>query len=92
MDDTQWAGRFTERNPIPFLEKDGEYWGPPADDAKAISELERLRDRGAEFIVFASPCFWWLNYYNDFHSYLQRQYQHAFADKELIIFDLRTVF
>lgn len=92
VDDTQWAGRFTERKPIPFLEKDGEYWGPPGDDAKAISELERLRDQGAEFIVFASPCFWWLNYYRDFHSYLQREYQHAFADEELIIFDLRTVF
>lgn len=92
VDDAQWAGRFTERKPIPFLEKDGEYWGPPADDAKAISELERLRDQGAEFIVFASPCFWWLNYYKDFHSYLQRQYQHAFAGEELIIFDLRTVF
>lgn len=92
VDDAQWTGRFTERKPIPFLEKDGEYWGPPPDDAKAISELERLRGRGAEFIVFASPCFWWLNYYMEFHSYLQRQYQHAFADEELIIFDLRTVF
>ena len=92
VDDAQWAGRFTERKPIPFLEKDGEYWGPPADDAKAISEMERLRDQGAEFIVFASPCFWWLNYYRDFHSYLQREYQHAFADEELIIFDLRTVY
>src|SRR5206468_624800 len=28
---------------IPFLEKNGQYWGPPPDDATAISELERLR-------------------------------------------------
>ncbi|HVH69757.1 MAG TPA: PIG-L deacetylase family protein, partial [Candidatus Dormibacteraeota bacterium] len=28
---------------IPFLEKDGRYWGKPTDDATAIRELERLR-------------------------------------------------
>ena len=92
VDDTQWTGRFPERNPIPFLEKDGMYWGLPADDAKAISELERLRKAGAGFIVFASPCFWWLDYYSEFHSHLERKYQHVFGDEEMIIFDLRTIF
>ena len=28
---------------IPFLEREGQYWGPPPDDATAIQELERLR-------------------------------------------------
>ncbi len=92
VDDMHWTGRFSDRNPIPFLEKNGEYWGPPADDTKAISELERLRSEGAEFIVFASPCFWWLNYYLGFHSYLQRKYQHVFGNSDLVIYQLRRIF
>ena len=31
------------RRAMPFLERDGEYWGPPPDDLTAIQELERLR-------------------------------------------------
>jgi hypothetical protein len=49
-----------DRNWWPFLERDGQDWGPPADDATAISELERLHDAGAQFIVFTSCGFWWL--------------------------------
>jgi hypothetical protein len=41
------------RHAIPFLERDGQYWGPPADDSTATQELERLRRTGAKFIVFA---------------------------------------
>src|SRR5205823_6557192 len=45
---------------LPFMERNGQYWGPPGDDATAIAELERLRQCGARFIVFAWPAFWWL--------------------------------
>ena len=34
---------------IPFLERSGQYWGPPADSITAIHELERLRQSGFEF-------------------------------------------
>jgi hypothetical protein len=44
---------------IPFLQRDGQYWGRPADDTTAIEELERLRTDGASFIAFAWPAFWW---------------------------------
>src|SRR5204863_172344 len=63
-----------------------------ADAAKAIAELERLRREGAAFIVFASPCFWWLEHYTGFHSHLQQQYQPVFRDDELIVFELRKAF
>ena len=36
------------RRAMPFLERDGEYWGPPPDDLTAIQELERLRRSGSE--------------------------------------------
>src|SRR5262245_7277727 len=31
------------RHPIPFIERDGQYWGAPQDDETAVQELERLR-------------------------------------------------
>src|SRR5262249_33266829 len=54
------------RRAIPFLERDGRYWGVPSDDATAIEELKRLRRSGASFIVFGWPALWWLDYYSRF--------------------------
>jgi hypothetical protein len=39
---TVGAGRLR----LPFLEKDGRYWGTASDDQHAITELERLRATG----------------------------------------------
>ena len=52
VDEQQWGGGqvLADRHCIPFLEKDGSYWGLPAEDETAIRELERLRGAGAEFI------------------------------------------
>jgi len=75
--------------PVPFPERDGEYAGPPLDDAGAIREVERLRGLGADFIVFARPAFWWLEYYRGLESYLRRRYRAARANDRLVIFDLR---
>lgn len=74
---------------IPFLEKDGVYWGAPADDATAISELDRLRDRGARYFVYANPCFWWLDCYPGFTAYLRSIYSRVVENDDVIIFDLR---
>src|SRR5262249_36596495 len=68
IDDGAWElGRIAGRVPIPFLEREGQYWGPPADDQTAIAELERLRRAGARHLVIAWPAFWWLEYYSEFH-------------------------
>jgi hypothetical protein len=80
---------FAGRRPIPFLEKDGQYWGTPADDETAIREFERLRQAGASFIVFAPPAFWWLDYYSAFHQHLQSQHRCLLWNDSLVIFDLR---
>lgn len=55
---------------------DGVYAGYyPADSARAISELEKLRSKGAEYLIFPSTAFWWLEHYADFKQHLDRRYQ-----------------
>src|SRR5262249_38445511 len=55
VNDDQWGNQPSALNGyrvFPFLERDGQYWGPPPDDATALRELERLRRAGASHIVF----------------------------------------
>ncbi|KYC37132.1 hypothetical protein WA1_46730 [Scytonema hofmannii PCC 7110] len=74
---------------IPFLEKEGVYWGPPSDDTIAIQEFERLHREGASFIVFAWPAFWWFDYYAKFASYLRSKFRCVLDCDRLVVFDLR---
>jgi SAM-dependent methyltransferase len=77
------------RRPLPFLERDGKYWGPPPDDITAIRELERLRRSGASFIAFAWPAFWWLDHYSELHRHLRSQFRCVLENELLIVFDLQ---
>ncbi|HET8578283.1 MAG TPA: FkbM family methyltransferase [Methylomirabilota bacterium] len=77
-----------DRTRWPFLERDGQYWGPPADDATAIQELQRLRTAGAEFIVFAPCGFWWLEYYTSLSDYLRRECRRVLANERFVAFRL----
>lgn len=77
------------RRVIPFIEKDGQYWGSPPDDSTAISELERMRDGEAGLLAFAWPAFWWLNYYTDFSKYLRSNYLCVLENERLVVFDLQ---
>jgi GT2 family glycosyltransferase len=64
---------------FPQLE-DGSYSGQhPADDDEAITELERLRDEGAEYLVVPSSSMWWLDHYQGFRRHLDR-YRRADGD------------
>ncbi len=74
---------------LPFLEKDGQYMGPPGDDATALRELDRLRRGGAAFIAFAQPAFWWLKVYDAFQRRLRARFRCVFEGERLIVFDLR---
>ena len=90
VDDDQWGtGRaFAGRRVIPFLEQGGSYWGPPADDATAWAELERLRRAGAGHLIFAWPSFWWLEHYAEFHRRLGAQFPRVLANERLVAFKL----
>src|SRR4051812_45911146 len=48
---------------IPFTQRDGQYWGPPADDAAAVAELDRLGKSGVKFLAIAWQAFWWIDQY-----------------------------
>ena len=91
VDDGTWNAReiYPNRIVTPFLERDGQYWGSPENDEIAIQELNRLRDAGAYFIVFAWPSFWWLEYYPEFHMYLRAHFKCVLENERIIVFNLR---
>ncbi|BAY25891.1 glycosyl transferase family protein [Calothrix sp. NIES-2100] len=90
VDQNQWGGEFVgDRHAIPFIERDGQYWGPPTDDETAISEIERSLSRGASFIVFGWPAFWWLYHYDRLHRYLRDNFRCVLKNSRLVAFDLR---
>jgi hypothetical protein len=78
------------RRRIPFLEREGGDWGEPGDDATAIDELQRLREAGANFMVFVQPALWWLDYYSGLHDYLRSNFRCALENDALVAFDLRV--
>ena len=90
VDDAQW-GRLRaleDHRVIPFLERNGEYWGPAADDATAWQELQRLRQSGAAYIVFAWPSFWWLEHFKEFAQRLRREFGCVLENERLVVFRL----
>jgi SAM-dependent methyltransferase len=87
VDQDEWREKISPgHQAIPFLEHEGVYWGPPADDATAIRECERLRQAGARYIVFAQPSFWWLEHYAAFHRYLREQWPCVIENEQVVIF------
>ncbi len=93
VDEDTWGAReiFPMRRIVPFIDRDGTYYGPPRDDDEAIKELERIRETGVNYIVIAWVCFWWLEHYSKFSEFL-RIHGDCAADNECVkIFELRSV-
>jgi len=89
VDENEWGSDIApDRRVIPFIERDGCYWGVPADDRTAIEELERLRGAGAAFMVFGWPAFWWLDYYSGLREHLRSSYSCALSNSRLVVYDL----
>jgi glycosyltransferase involved in cell wall biosynthesis len=57
------GGSIAGRRALPMTERDGRYWGPPANDAAAVEELGRLAGSGATYVAIAWSSFWWLESY-----------------------------
>ena len=77
------------RHAIPFVERDGRYWGPPVDDETAIAELDRLRrDTGVSHIVFSWTAFWWFEQYPRFNSWLRSRHRCVLENEALIAFEI----
>ncbi len=89
VDEEQIRTTLPHRRTIPFLEKEGQYWGVPSDDATAIRELKRLRKAGAKFLAFTWATFWWLDHYSAFHRYLRSTFKRTRKSDCVVVFDLR---
>jgi len=64
--DRRRAGHF------PQTEK-GEYAGHyPADDGAAVTHLDALRMKGAQYLVIPATSIWWLEHYDGFRRHLER--------------------
>jgi hypothetical protein len=91
VDDGEWRPDVvTDRRVLPFPEREGHYWGRPADDAAALQELERLRQKAPGFMVFGWPAFWWLEHYAGLHRHLRSEFPCVLENDRVIAFDLRA--
>ena len=92
VDENHWLSgdSILGRSRILFTEKNGEYWGPPANDNAAILELERDRQKGASFIVFTSPAFWWLDYYSGFHNHLKESFPCMLNNDRMVVYKITS--
>jgi hypothetical protein len=68
--------RFADRRGWHFPQgEDGGYAGHyPADSDACIAELERLRQRGADFLLIPETARWWLQHYTRFAEHLMKHY------------------
>jgi hypothetical protein len=82
---------YAERKGWHFLEKNGIYNGAPVDGAQAIVDLEALRKRGADYLVFSSDTSWWLDYHEELRHYLSINAQLAAATSEFKIYKLNPL-
>lgn len=78
------------RRALPFIEKDGQYWGPPPDGTTAVAELQRMQVAGAGFIAFGWPALWWLNHYDELRAHLAANARCLLRNDRLVVFDLRA--
>jgi 4-amino-4-deoxy-L-arabinose transferase-like glycosyltransferase len=82
---------YAERKGWHFLEKNGIYNGEPIDSAQAIVDLERLRRRGANFLVFTSDTSWWLDYYEQLRHYVASNSNGVEATRQFKIYKLNPM-
>lgn len=84
--------KLPDRQITRCMERDGCYWGNPADSDEAIREFERLFALGADYIVFGWPAFWWLDYYPELNTQLRHSFPCVFQNEHTVLFDLRRKF
>ena len=73
---------------LPFVEKQGQYFGPPADDAHAIAELTRLRAAGATHFALLWPAFWFFDTYPLLEQHLRGVHRCVLENARAVVFEL----
>ncbi len=75
---------------IPFMERDGIYWGPPGSAEEAIKELQRQLQRSITWFAIAWPMFWMLKKYPSFAEYLNNSFESRYDSTIVRIYELRS--
>ena len=65
---------FEQHEAIPFVERNGRYFGPPGSDLEAATELRRHLAAGAQAVAITSHSDWWLEAYPSLRSELMRHF------------------
>jgi glycosyltransferase involved in cell wall biosynthesis len=90
VDDDEWGassnGVLPGRTVVPFLVRDGLYWGPPGDDEAAVAALEEAHGAGAEIFVFPWFTEWWLDHYLGFGEALRALFPNERRGDHLLSF------
>ena len=60
----------------------------PPDSDSAISELEELRKRGAQYLVFPSTMYWWFDHYSELKGHLDTRYRVVVRQPDCAIYAL----
>jgi 4-amino-4-deoxy-L-arabinose transferase-like glycosyltransferase len=81
---------YAKRNGWHFLEQNGVYGGNPKNSQEAISDLERLRRKGATHLVFTTNTFWWSQSYPELTQHLSETATLMEATPEFKIYKLRS--
>jgi hypothetical protein len=89
LDEGGFGRSIAGRARLPFVERQGHYFGPPADDGHAISELMRLRAAGATHFALLWPAFWFFEIYPLFERHLRRVHRCVQENARAIVFELR---
>ena len=71
-----------------FPDVDGCFGGPPPDGSAPVAELNRLADEGAEYLIIASPAFWWLDHYHQLSDHLETSARRLAATDRFIVYQL----
>jgi 4-amino-4-deoxy-L-arabinose transferase-like glycosyltransferase len=82
---------YAQRKGWHFLEKDGIYDGNPSDSEQVITDLEILRKRGANYLVFTKNTSWWLDYYRAFAQHLAENATLMETTSGFKIYELKSV-
>jgi hypothetical protein len=67
----------------------------PRGSYEAIAQLEGLRAKGAQYLLFPQSAFWWIEHYPEFARHLESRYRLIVCRKDTedacMIFDLRQL-
>jgi hypothetical protein len=87
-DANEWGlqRHFSGRRRLHFIDRDGSYWGPPADDDEAVLEIGKAKQKGASYIFFTWTTAWYLEHYKGMSEFLRSRCHVVLENSRLTAF------